>query len=340
MYIVSFHPRFNESAHFLSKRLNIPYILQLSPKEGDTIIIFGSNEKADQLLYIQDSLKLKYLIIQSEPYHSDVFDNKYYNRLIHQNPLLDYSRYNTQYIKDRIPVKVYSFYFYEFVLHKEADEKARPYDILLLGNAKRGEEYKRLNPMCKYAPETNDVQVLLQHLKETKYVLIMPTTDKDPFDLYHVHRALTAGCQVVCQRGADTQTEKKYASYIHLEQNILDFSWLLEKEPTQTYGQLMEEFGYFEIETNLKQILFAARTLISPISILNASTAVVDAKSDAKPDPKPSEPIHKIEEEVIRQEKKKNGDPPLQMQPPVERARSELRSDPPVRRVGTSHYGI
>ena len=326
MYIVSFHPRFNESAHFLSKRLNIPYILQLSPKEGDLIIMFGANEKADQLLYIQDSLRLKYLIIQSEPYHSDVFDNKYYNRLIHQNPLLDYSRYNTQYIKDRIPVKVYSFYFYEFVLHKE--ETPRPYDILLLGNAKRGEEYKRLNPLCKYAPETNDAQVLLQHLKETKYVLIMPTTDKDPFDLYHVHRALTAGCQVVCQRGADAQTEKKYASYIHLEQNILDFSWLLEKEPTQTYAQLMEEFGYFEIETNLKQILFAARTLVSPpLSILNAST-------------EPSEPIHKIEEEVIRQEKKKNVDPPLQMQPPVERARSELRSDPPVRRHGTAHYGI
>jgi hypothetical protein len=340
MYIVSFHPRFNESAHFLSKRLNIPYILQLSPKEGDIIIIFGANEKADQLLYIQDSLKLKYLIIQSEPYHSDVFDNKYYNRLIHQNPLLDYSRYNTQYIKDRIPVKVYSFYFYEFVLHKEPEETVRPYDILLLGNVKRGEEYKRLNPLCKFAPETTDAQVLLQTLKETKYVLLMPTTDKDPFDIYSVHRALTAGCQVVCQRGADVQTEIKYAKYIHLEQNILDFSWLLEKETTQSYTQLMEEFGYFEIETNLKQILFAVRTLmtsatpsLSNVSNLNSSTV-----SNAKPNA--SEPIHKIEEEVIRQEKKKNGDPSVQMQSPVEPARSELRADPPVRRTGTAHYGV
>jgi len=311
MYIVSFHPRFNENAVFLSKRLNIPFIMQLSPKEGDLIIVFGSSEKADQLLYIQESHKLKYLLIQSEPYHSELFDNKYYNRLIHKNPVLDYSRYNTQYIKERIPVKVYSFYFYEFMLHKEPEGKTRPYDILLLGDVKRGEEYKRLNPSCKYAPAV-ETQNLLAQLKETKYVLIMPTIDKEPFDIYSVHRALTAGCQVVCQRGADTQTEKKYDNYIHMEQNILDFSWLLEKEPRQTYATLMDEFGYFEIETNLKQILFALRSFVS-----------------ATPS---SAPMHKIEEEVIQQEKKKNGDSPLQMQPSVEPAHSGLLSNPSIRR--------
>jgi len=324
MYIVSFHPRFNEPAIFLSKRLNIPFILQLSPKEGDTIIVFGASEKADQLLYIQESLKLKYLLIQNEPYHSDLFDNKYYNRLLHQNPLLDYSRFNTQYIKERIPVKVYSFYFYEFMLHK--DIVNRPYDILLLGNAKRGEEYKRLNPTCKYAPETTDPQALLNTLKETKYVLLMPTSDKDPFDTYHVHRALTAGCQVVCQRGADTQTEKKYSPYLYLEHNILDFSWLLEKEPTQSYAQLMDDFGYFEVETNLKQILFAVRSMDNRPETRPSDT----------PETRPSTPIHKIEEEVIRQEKKKNGNPSVQVQPTVEPAHSALLPDPPVRRSGTT----
>ena len=318
MYIVSFHPRFNENAIFLSKRLNIPFILQLSPKEGDIIIIFGANEKADQLLFIQDNLKLKYLLIQSEPYYSEIFDNKYYNRLIHKNALLDYSRFNTQYIKERIPVKVYSFYFYEFMLHK--DTGARPYDILLLGNVKRGEEYKRLNPSCKYAPDSTEPLALLNHMKETKYVMIMPTTEKDPFDVYHVHRALTAGCEVVCQRGADVQTEKKYESYIHLEQNILDFSWLLEKEPTKGYGAMMDEFGYFEIETNLKQILFAARSLATPAVTPNVSVPTSTPGS-----------MHKIEEEVIRQEKKRNGDPPLQVQPPAEPAHSGLLSNPSVR---------
>lgn len=319
MYIVSFHPRFNESAIFLSKRLNIPFILQLSPKEGDTIIVFGAHEKADQLLYIQENLRLKYLLIQSEPYHSDIFDNKYYNRLLHQNPLFDYSRYNTQYIKQRIPVKIYSFYFYEFMLHK--DSANNTYDILLLGDVKRCEEYKRNNPSCKFAPDATETQSLLANLKETKYALIMPMTDKDPFDVYNVHRALTAGCQVVCQRGADIQTEKKYENYIHLEQNILDFSWLLEKEPTQSYSQLMDEFGYFEVETNLKQMLFAARTLAErtlPVMVSNVST---------------SAPMHKIEEELIQQEKKKNVDPPLQMQPSLEHAYSGLLTNPSIRRT-------
>ena len=336
MYIVSFHPRFIECAMFLSKRLNIPFILQLSPKEGDTLIVFGASEKADQLLFIQDTLKLKYLLVQSEPYHSDLFDNKYYNRLVHQNPLLDYSRYNTQYIKDRIQVKVYSFYFYEFMLHKDQGE--RPYDILLLGDVKRGEEYKRLNPFCKYAPMDKEPQVLLDNLRQTKYVLLMPTTDKDPFDTYHVHRALTAGCQVVCQRGADVQTEKKYANYIHLEQNILDFSWLLEKEPTQSYTQLMEEFGYFEIETNLKQILFAVRSLDiraetkveTRVAETKVETSGLDRPLDRALDP---EPIHKIEQEVIRQDKKRNGDPSLQVQPSLEPAHPSLLSNPSVRRT-------
>ena len=330
MYIVSFHPRFNENALFLSKRLTIPFILHLNPKEGDTIMVFGAYEKADQLLYIQETLKLKYMIIQSEPYHSEIFDNKYYNRLIHQNPLLDYSRYNTQYIKERIPVKVYSFYFYEFMLHKDAP-KERSYDILLLGDVKRIDEYKRLNPSCKYPPDSTDPTSLLTNMKETKYVLIMPTTDKDPFDVYHVHRALTAGCEVVCQRGADIQTEKKYSKYIHLEQNILDFSWLLEKEPTQSYSQLMEEFGYFEVETNLKQILFAARTLVS---------RSLEPRSLEPPSVSTDEPMHKIEEEVIRQEKKKNGDPSLQVQPPAEPAHSDILSNPSIRRTRTTSNSV
>ena len=302
-------------------------------------MVFGSHEKADQLLYIQETLKLKYLLIQSEPYHSDLFDNKYYNRLIHQNPLLDYSRYNTQYIKDRIPVKVYSFYFYEFMLQKDTLEpNQRPYDILLLGDVKRIEEYKRHNPSCKYAPDNTDPQSLLTNMKETKYVLIMPTTEKDPFDVYHVHRALTTGCQVVCQRGADIHTEKKYAKYVHLEQNILDFSWLLEKEPTQSYSQLMEEFGYFEVEANLKQILFAARSLATSLSATSLSSTSLSAPSLESRSL--NEPMHKIEEEVIQQEKKNNGDPSVQVQPPVEPAHSDILSNPSIRRTRTTSNSV
>ena len=321
MYIVSFHPRFNEPALILSKRLNIPFILHLNPKEGDIILVFGASEKADQLLYIQETLKLKYLLIQSEPYHSDLFDNKYYSRLLHQNPLLDYSRYNTQYIKERISAKVYSFYFYEFMPY--TDIANRPYEVLLLGNVKRGEEYKRLNPHCKYAPETTDPQTLLKTLKETQYVLLMPTTDKDPFDTYLVNRALTVGCQMVCQRGADSQTEKKYAPYIHLEHNILDFSWLLEKEPTQPFTKLMDDFGFFEVETNLKQILFAARSLAA----VHPSPTKQSTNSSTTTTPV----LHKIEEEVIRQENKKNGNPSLQVQPNPEPTHPVLLPEPPIR---------
>jgi hypothetical protein len=116
MYVISFHSIFNENAILLANRLNIPFITDFNPQEGDVIIVFGIHEQADKLYFIQGAKKIHYIIIQTEQFSSKVFDNKYYMELIQQNPLLDWSRYNVERLKSKLDLKIYSLYFYDFIL--------------------------------------------------------------------------------------------------------------------------------------------------------------------------------------------------------------------------------
>ena len=62
MYIISFHIIFNENANILAKRLNIPYVIDFSPKENDLIIVFGGHDQATNLNALQEQIKFKCII--------------------------------------------------------------------------------------------------------------------------------------------------------------------------------------------------------------------------------------------------------------------------------------
>ena len=75
MYVISFHLIFNENANILAKRLNVPYVVEFNPKPNDLIVVFGAHDQAINLYGLQEQIKFKCIIIQSEQYESKIFDS-------------------------------------------------------------------------------------------------------------------------------------------------------------------------------------------------------------------------------------------------------------------------
>jgi hypothetical protein len=132
MYIISFHIIFNENANILAKRLNIPYVTDFVPKENDLIVVFGAHEQAINLYGLQEQVKFKCILIQSEQYESKIFDNKYYIELLKNNYILDWSKHNVERFKSQMEMKVYSFYYYDFFVLENKFEN-RQIDFFFCG---------------------------------------------------------------------------------------------------------------------------------------------------------------------------------------------------------------
>ena len=269
MYVVSFKSCFNENATILASRLQIPFITELSPNKDDIMIVFGANEQSDKLVFIQNNIGCSYIIIQSEKFDSKAFDNKYYVELLENNPILDWSRLNTEKLKARINTRVFSFYFYDFLSNKELpDFKSRPIDFFFTGESHKLrdamlEDFKRVNPASTFEFDisnsyTNPMH-LFEKLKTVKYVIQMPYDNSTP-DSYTIHRALSVGCEVI-SLSMDESLSIKYRSYVHTVNRLTDFTTLLEIEKRGDYEKFMKEYGLVEIENNLRAIVFAHKTI-------------------------------------------------------------------------------
>ena len=53
----------------------------------------------------------------------------------------------------------------------------------------------------------------------------------------------------------------KYDPYIYIVPKLTDFSLLLEVEPKKNYYQLMEEFGIYQIQSNINGIRYIEKKL-------------------------------------------------------------------------------
>jgi hypothetical protein len=270
MYVISFHAIFNENAILLSKRLNIPFVTEFNPQDGDVAIVFGIHEQADKMYFIQASKKIQYLIIQTEQFPSKVFDNKYYMDLIQQNPLLDWSRYNVERLKSKLELKIYSLYFYDFITHETPEWSSRPIDFFFCGasNPERSamlETFKKENPTARIEIDLSysfvNPVVLLEKLKQVKYVWNIPFYQDNALETHRINRALSAGCEVVSLYSKDSYLNKQYSPYVHFVKQLGDFTFLLENERKGDYSALMEDFGLKAIEANLRGILFAVKSL-------------------------------------------------------------------------------
>lgn len=273
MYVVSFHSIFNENAIILSQRLKVPFISELSPQDGDIIIVFGAHEQADKLFYIQEIKKVNYIIIQTEQFPSKVFDNKYYMELIQKNALLDWSRYNVERIKSKLLTKVYAFYFFDFMVPECPEWEDRPIDFFFCGAAsdtrkKMLEEFQKENPTARMEFDfaysyINPIQ-LVDKLKKVKYVLNLPFYEDNSLETHRINRALSVGCEVVSLYSKDKYLNAQYDPYVHFVHELRDFSFLLEQEKRGDFAKLMENFGAKLIEQNLKAIKHAEKVYLTP----------------------------------------------------------------------------
>lgn len=269
MYVVSFKACFNENATILASRLKIPFVTDLSPKGDDIMIVFGSIEQADKLVLIQKNIGCSYIIIQSEKFESDAFDNKYYVELLESNPILDWSRLNTEKVKSKLNTKIFSFYFYDFLGNTDLPKfDARPIDFFFTGESNELqntllEEFKKINPRSNIEFDTKNSyenpRDLFDKLKTVKYVIQMSNNSVP--DTYTIHRALSAGCEVI-SLDMDTSISPKYRSYVHIVNRLTDFTLLLEIERRGNYEKFMNEYGLIEIENNLRSIIFAHKTIV------------------------------------------------------------------------------
>jgi hypothetical protein len=286
MYVVSFHSIFNENAIILANRLKVPFITELNPQDGDIIVVFGAHEQADKLAFIQELKKIKYILIQTEQFPSKVFDNKYYMELIQKNALLDWSRYNVEKIKSKLSTKVYDFYFFDFMSPETPDWDERPIDFFFCGAAsnerkKMLEEFQRSNPSSKIEVDLNYSYInpiaMVEKLKKVKYVINLPFYEENSLETHRIHRALSAGCEVVSLYSKDSFMNKQYEPYVHFVKELCDFTLLLEQERKGNFSELLQDFGLKAIEGNLRAIRHAEKVYMTPPKV-----KVVEEKTDFK----------------------------------------------------------
>ena len=270
MYIVSFHLIFNENANALAQRLGVPFVQEMKPKPKDIIIVFGSHECADKLVAIQASIPLNYIIMQSEQFNAKAFDNKFYIQLLKTNPILDFSKENIRRMKQYMSTEVYSIYFYDFFQTDTPKFEDRPIDFFFCGapspeRTRALAEFKAVNPSYTYDFDFSYSYVnplaLSEKLKQVKYVLNVPFYKDNALEVHRINRAISLGCQVVSLPSSDKEMNMKYDPYIYIVPKLIDFSLLLEVEPKRNYTHLMEEFGIYQIQSNINGIRYVEKKL-------------------------------------------------------------------------------
>ena len=271
MYIVSFHSIFNENANILAHRLGVPFIQNMNVKPMDIIIVFGAHECADQLLDLQNKLNIEYIIIQTEQYNSKVFDNKYYFELLTRNSALDWSKENIRRLKKQFPTPFYGVYYYDCFMPDATPEfSSRPIDFFFCGskNAERElilNEVKEKNPDCNIEIDlsysyTNPLE-LNEKLKKVKYVINLPFYRDNSLETQRIHKALSLGCSVVSLPSSDRDMNDQYKDFVYFVPRLVDFSLLIEKPPKKTYIQLVEQFGAYQIQSNIEGLKYAEKKL-------------------------------------------------------------------------------
>ena len=262
MYIISFHIIFNENANILAKRLNIPYVIDFSPKENDLIIVFGGHDQATNLNALQEQIKFKCIIIQSEQYESKIFDNKYYIQLLKNNYVLDWSKYNVERFKKQMDIKVYSFYYYDFFL---LENENRPIDFFFCGSHSPEREAKlnqfklqnsNMGFTFEYDFSNNHMgfNEINNKLANVKYVINLPYYKNNSLETHRINKALASGCQVISIPSSDPYLNDKYKDYVHFVNDLTDFCPLLEMVPKKDYKDLMKNYGEGQIMNNISAI--------------------------------------------------------------------------------------
>lgn len=288
MYIVCFDHIFSENAILLSKRLNVEIVQQMNPQNNDIIIVFGACKVADVLVQIQGQLNVEYIIVQSSQFYSKDFDNKYYLDLLYNNSIIDWSKENIIRLKKNIPqLQVFSLYYYDFFVQNDLpDFDSRSIDFYFSGEYSKEREiiltdFKLKNSSYNIEIDlsnsiTNNMEYN-EKLKNVKYVINLPLFKEEVLNTQLINKALYMGCNVVSLPSIDLELNDLYKNYIYIVPRLCDFTLLIEQEPRNNIIKLIENYGIYQIENNIKGLFYAEKKLKEKIKnkkLLNDNSPV------------------------------------------------------------------
>jgi hypothetical protein len=247
--IICGHSIFIENAIVISKKYGFTLETDFKPEKQDIYIVLGAHEISHFLIEIQErnNFNFGFIILNSEQPNSQFFKNKFYLKLLKANVVFDYSDLNVDYLRDKLKIKVFSYFFFDFMNFEINTE--RIYDVVFIGSKNQLREdiynnlkntFSNLNILFDFDWNYKNANKLTELLHKTKLILNIPYYEKNSLETHRINKALACGCDVISYKSHDVEANKYYDDYIF-------FSETNEKN-------LIEEIkNYFELTTNNKK---------------------------------------------------------------------------------------
>ena len=228
--IICGHAIFNENALCMSNKFGWQLETDFAPKPNDLYIVFGAHEISHQLLQMQYKYNSSfgYVILNSEQEDSQFFKNKYYLKLMKSNVVCDYNSLTPEVLKAKHDIKVFSYFFFEFM--KFNLETEREYDVVFVGTAnharlavyqKLKETYPHLNIFFDMDWNYKSSEKLTDLLHKAKVVLNIPYYKTNSLETHRINKAIACGCQVISLRSSEEDANKFYDDYVTFTDDIV-----------------------------------------------------------------------------------------------------------------------
>ena len=258
--IIVYHKIFNEPAIVLSKKLNIDLVQgDYQAKENDLFIVYGGHLQPQALLSIQKEIKgIGYIIMNTESKSSQFLKNAYYIELMRRNIVFDYSYASTQYLKEKLNIKVFSHFYFEFM--KMMADEARTTDILFVGTPTDNRRIIEYNLKAKYPNKSikfiydwtlDSAEKMKNELLKAKIVLNINYYEDGSFETHRINNALSCGCIVVSHNKTDPETIKFYNNYIHFTEDLLTYDFDQDFEEKKPYEDMIKYLTKNLLQHNL-----------------------------------------------------------------------------------------
>jgi len=228
--IICGHSIFNENALCMSNKFGWQLETDFAPKPNDLYIVFGAHEISHQLLQMQYRYNscFGYVILNSEQVESQFFKNKYYLKLMKSNVVCDYNSLTPECLKAKHEIKVFSYFFFEFMRFNVESE--REYDVVFVGSVndkrlglyqKLKETYPNLNIYFDLNWEHKSSEKLTDLLHKAKVVLNIPYYKNNALETHRINKAIACGCQVISLKSSEDDANKFYEDYVTFTDDIL-----------------------------------------------------------------------------------------------------------------------
>lgn len=231
LQILNFHPIFSENAICLANRYNIKLENDFIPKEDNVYIVFGGHIKSPDLCNVQKKFKnIKFIIMNSENYKSDIFRNKFYLKLLNDNVVFDYDNINTKKLKI-MDINIHSQFVFEFIKPTMDEiQKERDIDYFFCGSRNDRREkllsdlvkkYPDKKIICDFDYKFTDWRILSKSLLRTKYVINISYYSNGVKEHHRINKAMRCGCKIINvndnenEINVDKFYERSYDELIH-----------------------------------------------------------------------------------------------------------------------------